>query len=70
MNKTPTDAPANFGPGIYAEHGYRDREDYLRCLADEFEVSFQEVALLSELLGPSEDFDGLRTAIEDFAGGW
>ena len=50
---------------IYKENGYENRLDYLSCLADDYGVDFGEVFALAELLGPSEDFDGLVVAIED-----
>jgi pantoate--beta-alanine ligase len=42
---------------IYKDHGYEDREDYLRSLAEEFDVEPEKVFLLADLLGPNEDFD-------------
>lgn len=50
---------------IYREEGYRDREDYLECLADEYDVPLDVVLAAAEVLGPSEDFDGLISALED-----
>jgi len=50
---------------IYVEKGYKDRRDYLKSLADEFEISYNIVASCADLLGPSEDFDGLITCLED-----
>lgn len=45
---------------IYEEHGYIDRDDYLAALAEEHGDHVYDVA---ELLGPSEDFDGLLSCI-------
>lgn len=50
---------------IYQEHGYYNREDYLRCLADDWDMPFMTVKMLADMLGPNEDFDGLVTALED-----
>lgn len=52
---------------IYRQHGYNDREDYLSCMAEEYGVDIETVNALADLLGPSEDFDGLLTALEDAA---
>ena len=52
----------------YLAHGYQDREDYLSCLAEDYSLSLEEcVRPLADLLGPSEDFDGLVSALEDEA---
>ena len=50
---------------IYTDNGYESRRDYLEALADDFGHSFKTVAMLASLLGPSEDFDGLVTALDD-----
>ena len=52
---------------IYVEHGYLDRQDYLTCLAEDHGVELFVVEALADLLGESEDFDGLVTAVEDMA---
>lgn len=49
----------------YQEHGYEDRKDYLKCLAEDYDVSYSTVLAIAELYGESEDFDGLVTALED-----
>jgi hypothetical protein len=51
----------------YTDEGYTSRKDYLECLADDMGVDVQVVFTMASLLGPSEDFDGLVTAIEDMA---
>lgn len=50
---------------IYTSRGYKDRYDYLDSLAEEYGVSKTTVYVLADLLGPSEDFDGLINALED-----
>lgn len=50
---------------VYKDKGYKDREDYLDSLADEYGVSRMVVYSLADMLGPSEDFDGLINALED-----
>lgn len=52
---------------VYEEHGYKDRDDYLRSLAEDNGVDISTVLVLADSLGPSEDFDGLVTYIEDLA---
>ena len=51
----------------YTKQGYTGRADYLASLADDFGVSLDTVYTLADLLGASEDFDGLVTALEDYA---
>ena len=50
---------------IYQENGYESRKDYLRCMAEDYNVDFDTVVNLSCLLGKDEDFDGLVNALED-----
>lgn len=52
---------------FYTEQGYTSRRDYLDILADDMGIDKTTVYTLAELLGPSEDFDGLVTALEDMA---
>lgn len=54
---------------IYQENGYEDRADYLEALADSLEMPLEDVLLVADLLGSGEDFDGLRSTLEDYAGG-
>ena len=53
---------------IYTTNGYIDRDDYLRALANDFNAALDTVIMLADLLGPSEDFDGLITSLEDLSG--
>lgn len=53
---------------IYTENGYKSRRDYLDNLADERGWDHASVLMMAELLGPSEDFDGLVTMLEDHFG--
>lgn len=50
---------------IYTDEGYEGRKDYLCCLADDYGVDRVTVFMLADLLGPSEDFDGLVSQLED-----
>ena len=54
---------------IYQENGYKNRTDYLKHLAEDYDVNIGTVILLASTLGKSEDFDGLVTAVEDYAEG-
>lgn len=51
----------------YTAHGYSNRREYLDSLADDFGISPATVYTMASLLGPSEDFDGLVTMLEDHA---
>lgn len=55
---------------IYQEHGFESRADYLADLADTIGVDIRTVEIMADLLGPSEDFDGLVTSLEDYAEGY
>lgn len=52
---------------IYSENGYKNRKEYLESLADDYGQDLAVVYNLAELYGPSEDFDGLVTTLEDLA---
>ena len=54
---------------IYQEHGFENRKEYLKDLADQFGVSVQTVYDLASIMGKSEDFDGLVTSLEDVESG-
>lgn len=54
----------------YIEFGYNDREHYLSSLAEDYGVPEHLVFALADLLGPSEDFDGLITSLEDYEDGF
>jgi len=54
---------------IYQENGYKNRTDYLKSLAESYEVSIGTVILLAGTLCKSEDFNALVTAVEDYAEG-
>jgi hypothetical protein len=50
---------------VYQENGFDSRKDYLLSLCEEYDRD--TVFMLAALLGPSEDFDGLVTSLEDDA---
>ena len=52
---------------IYTDQGYESRRDYLNDLADDLGIDRATVYTMAQLLGPSEDFDGLVTMLEDHA---
>ena len=47
----------------YTANGFANRRAYLESLCEEYDRD--TVLMLAGLLGPSEDFDGLVTALED-----
>ena len=56
---------------IYLENGYKDRDDYLNSLSEDYDVPIDAVLALADVLGPEEDFDGLVSNLEDaMYGGW
>jgi len=52
---------------IYTDNGFENRKDYLNNLADDFGIERDTVYSIASMLGSSEDFDGLVTALEDYA---
>lgn len=51
---------------IYQEMGYESRKAYLESLCEDYDVDMNVVRTLASVLGPSEDFDGLVVALEDY----
>jgi len=51
---------------IYIDNGYDDRDEYLESLSYEYEVPYDMVCAIADMLGPGEDFDGLVSAIKDY----
>ena len=49
---------------VYRSNGFASRREYLEYLVEEFGPVIYELA---DILGPSEDFDGLVTMAEDYA---
>ena len=49
----------------YIQNGYESREHYLQCMSDEYGVPIEVVYSLADMLGESEEFDGLVSALED-----
>lgn len=51
---------------IYQENGYESRQDYLECQADWYGIPVEEVEYLADILGETEDFDGLVSSLESY----
>ena len=50
---------------VYIQNGYESREHYLQCMSDDYGVPIEVVYSLADMLGESEEFDGLVSALED-----
>ena len=50
---------------VYTDNGYEDRPEYLACLADDHGLDLDVVLAMADVLGPTEDFDGLVSFCED-----
>ena len=53
---------------VLKESGYDNIKEYLHDLADEYDVPYSVVVSLYQLLGESELFDGLVSAVQDAEG--
>jgi hypothetical protein len=51
----------------YTDNGFKNRKHYLNSLAENFEIDKNTVYMMADLLGESEDFDGLITSLEDYS---
>ena len=52
----------------YTDNGYKNRREYLDSLSEDMGIDRETVFALAGMLGPSEDFDGLITTLEDMEG--
>jgi hypothetical protein len=50
---------------VYLQNGFKNRHDYLQCMSEDYGVPLDVVYSLADVLGKSEDFDGLISALED-----
>lgn len=50
---------------VYKRNGYKNRDEYLKELAETFGVDEETVYSVAVILGESEDFDGLVAELED-----
>lgn len=53
---------------VYLKQGFKNRRDYLECMSEDYGVPLNVVYSLADMLGESEDFDGLISALEDAEG--
>jgi hypothetical protein len=53
------------GENIYQRKGYANRQEYLDELAGEYGLDRSVVYAMADILGESEDFDGLLNILED-----
>jgi len=60
MLNTTDNKENGFNP--YTNNGYANRRDYLECLAEDYG---DKVYAVADMLGETEDFDGLVAALED-----
>ena len=51
---------------IYIDNGYKNQSDYYLSLSERFNVDLSAVYALSDVLGQSEDFDGLISSLDDY----
>jgi len=52
---------------IYQQNGYENRDYYLKCLSEDYDLPLEFVYNLAEML-EGEEFDGLISALEDAEG--
>jgi hypothetical protein len=53
---------------LYKElHDCENRSEYLKMLAEKNGIDIHTVYAIADMLGPSEDFDGLVSSLEDIA---
>lgn len=50
----------------YPLNGFATRGDYIAFLSEQNNIAEDVIWSLAELLGPSEDFDGLLISLSDF----
>jgi len=55
----------NSNHNVYTQNGYDNRQDYLECLAVDYDVDIETVQAMA--IDPAEDFDGLVSYLEDMA---
>jgi len=49
---------------ILKAQGYTSLKDYFDCLAEDYEIVYNDVVLIAELYGEQELFDGLPSALD------
>jgi len=53
---------------IYLQNGYKNRDDYLKSLSEDYGLPLEFVYNIADLLGENEEWDGLISALEDAEG--
>jgi hypothetical protein len=53
----------------YQEYGHKNRREYLIALSEDYGVPLETVLVIADTYGPSEDFDGLISTLEDIEDG-
>jgi len=51
---------------MYEEHGAKNRTEYISNLADQYGVPLDMAMIAADTLGPTEDFDGLVSTLQDY----
>lgn len=51
---------------IYQSEGFENRKEYLNHLSEEYDIPKDVVYTIASMLGSSEDFDGLISALDDY----
>jgi len=51
---------------IYQRNGYDSRDKYLAELSGNYGIDYEDVLIIANLFGESEDFDGLISSLEDY----
>ena len=49
---------------VYERNGYLNRTHYLDSIAEDNGLNSDDVHAVADMLGPSEDFDGLLDALD------
>lgn len=49
----------------YTDKGFKNRNAYIKDLAEQYPDNEDAVYMMASILGPTEDFDGLVTSLED-----
>lgn len=49
----------------YLRQGFQNRGEYLRQVAEDYGLPLWKVQAIADLLGPTEDFDGLLVSLPD-----
>jgi hypothetical protein len=50
---------------VYTRNGFENRGAYLDSLAEDYGVDPFVIHMVADMIGPSEDFDGLVSELED-----